>query len=81
MIPHTPSQIHLLCTDEEHSQAFKEAKTAHRLPASVPIQIHNCPLSELPLSVQFDVVVSATDEDGITDGMPNALVTPKNCYY
>ncbi|KAK7415727.1 hypothetical protein QQX98_005640 [Neonectria punicea] len=48
-------EIHILCTDETFIKAFKEAQELLDL-ATMPIQIHNCNLSELPSSVRFDVL-------------------------
>lgn len=61
-------QIHLLCMDEIFSTAFKNARITRRLPSSVSLQIHNCALSELPSSVQFDTIVSPANSYGLLDG-------------
>ncbi|KAI5458955.1 hypothetical protein BGZ63DRAFT_426268 [Mariannaea sp. PMI_226] len=60
-------QIHLLCMDEQFAQAFNEASHYYGLPQSVPIQIHDCALSQLPSSVQFDTIVSPANSYGRLD--------------
>ncbi|KAJ3547867.1 hypothetical protein NM208_g1297 [Fusarium decemcellulare] len=51
-------QIHLLCMEERFIDAFEAARQSRKLPSSVPIKIHDCALSQLPSSVQFDTIVS-----------------------
>ncbi|KPM36921.1 hypothetical protein AK830_g9644 [Neonectria ditissima] len=63
-IPH----IHLLCIDDELSAAFEEARAAHNLGTLVSVTIHDCALSMLPSSAQFDLVVSPANSYGRLDG-------------
>ncbi|KAF7554315.1 hypothetical protein G7Z17_g3019 [Cylindrodendrum hubeiense] len=60
-------KIHLLCMEDEFVDAFNEARRS-QLPASVRVQIHNCALSQLPSSVQFDTIVSPANSFGRLDG-------------
>lgn len=61
-------KIHLLCMEDRFIEAFEEARTKHRLPNSVPIQIHNSALEQVPASVQFDAIVSPANSYGLLDG-------------
>ncbi|KAF4987085.1 hypothetical protein FDECE_15608 [Fusarium decemcellulare] len=61
-------QIHLLCMEERFIDAFEAARHARKLPSSVPIKIHDCALSQLPSSVQFDTIVSPANSYGRLDG-------------
>ncbi|KAK7429486.1 hypothetical protein QQZ08_004079 [Neonectria magnoliae] len=63
-LPH----IHLLCIEDQHSAAFDKASAAHKLGSSVSVTIHDCALSMLPSSAQFDVIVSPANSYGRLDG-------------
>lgn len=67
MAAHFP-QIHLLCMMDEFVDAFEEARETHKLPSSIPIQMHNSSLSQVPASVQFDTIVSPANSYGLLDG-------------
>ncbi|KAF4978807.1 hypothetical protein FZEAL_4874 [Fusarium zealandicum] len=77
-------QIHLLCMEEHFSDAFEAARTSRKLPSSVSIQIHNCALSRLPQSVQFDIIVSPANSygrlDGAFDDAISRALSPRDDY-
>ncbi|KAM0321338.1 hypothetical protein ACHAQA_010167 [Verticillium albo-atrum] len=61
-------KIHLLCKEDQFIDAFEEARKKHQLPDSVPIDIHNSALEQVPASVQFDAIVSPANSYGLLDG-------------
>lgn len=77
-------QIHLLCMQEHFADAFKEASRSRKLPASVKVQIHDCALSQLPSSVQFDAIVSPANSygrlDGAFDDAISRALSPRDDY-
>ncbi|KAF7561133.1 hypothetical protein G7046_g3013 [Stylonectria norvegica] len=77
--------IHLLCMEEHFSEAFEDARHSRRLPSTVPIQIHNYALSQLPPSVKFDTVVSPANSygrlDGAFDDAISRVFSPRDDYF
>ncbi|KAK7972171.1 hypothetical protein PG988_006305 [Apiospora saccharicola] len=65
--PHIP-HIQLLCMQEKYALAFEEARRHHELPDTISIAHHDCALSQLPGSVQFDTIVSPANSYGQMDG-------------
>ncbi|KAL6406831.1 hypothetical protein AUP68_09639 [Ilyonectria robusta] len=63
-IPH----IHLLCVADEFIVAFKKAAAEHGVYSLTSVEIHDCALSTLPASVQFDTIVSPANSYGRLDG-------------
>ncbi|KAH7123106.1 hypothetical protein EDB81DRAFT_226398 [Dactylonectria macrodidyma] len=60
-------RFHLLCMEDHFIDAFEEARRS-QLPSSIRVQIHNCALSQIPSSVQFDTIVSPANSYGRLDG-------------
>ncbi|KAI8963222.1 macro domain-like protein [Daldinia sp. FL1419] len=61
--------IHLLCMLESASDAFARAVQEHGIePSLLNYTIHNTYLSDLPPSLNFDLVVSPANSYGILDG-------------
>ncbi|PHH82078.1 hypothetical protein CDD82_7073 [Ophiocordyceps australis] len=63
-IPH----IHLLCMNKDHLAAFTTASTTLRLPSSITVEPHVCPLKQLPPSTRIDLIVSPANSYGRLDG-------------
>ncbi|KAM5349027.1 hypothetical protein ACJ41O_008850 [Fusarium nematophilum] len=78
-------QIHLLCMEDHFISAFSSARHSHHLPSSIPIQIHNCALAQLPPAVTFDTVVSPANSyarlDGAFDDAISRAFAPINDYH
>ncbi|KAF5646574.1 hypothetical protein F25303_5385 [Fusarium sp. NRRL 25303] len=82
--PHVP-HIHLLCMEEQFSDAFNVTRKSRKLPDSVSIEIHNCALSQLSSKVKFDTVVSPANSYGRLDGAFDDAISrqfsPRDDYH
>lgn len=78
--------INLLIIDPSFTTAFLEASTALKLPAHIAsgIKIYDYSLSQLPGSINFDLLVSPANSYGILDGGFDDAISrafsPKNDY-
>ncbi|QPG93529.1 hypothetical protein C2857_000538 [Epichloe festucae Fl1] len=79
-IPH----IHLLCMQNQHSEAFAKAAAKHKLPTSITFETHNAALQFVPSSSKFDLVVSPANSYGRLDGGFDDAISrafsPRNDY-
>lgn len=87
MAPDAPNipHIHLLCMERRFSDAFESARQEHNLPHSLPITIHNYPLSHLPSTTKFDTIVSPANSygrlDGAFDDAISRALSPTDDYF
>ena len=81
VIPH----IHLLCMNEEYTEAFRTAVSELELPLSGQITHHNKFFSGLDSSVKFGCVVSPANSYGLLDGGFDDAISrafsPADNYY
>ncbi|KAK3713778.1 hypothetical protein LTR37_008264 [Vermiconidia calcicola] len=77
-------RLHLMCVHEEDVAAFKKACDSRKLPSFVSVAIHECSLSQLESTVQFDLIVSPANSYGRLDGgFDNAIsraFSPRDDY-
>ncbi|KAK7906595.1 hypothetical protein PG985_016332 [Apiospora marii] len=82
--PHIP-HIQLLCMQDKYAAAFEEARRRHQLPDTISIAHHDCALSQLPASVQFDTIVSPANSygqmDGAFDDAISRALSPADDYH
>ncbi|KAF6793768.1 hypothetical protein CSOJ01_13842 [Colletotrichum sojae] len=82
--PSPVPKIHLLCMQKSCAEAFHTARLSFRLPSSVSLDLHECSLSALPDTVQFDTIVSPANSygrlDGAFDDAISRALSPRDDY-